>query len=138
MGGVTTELAGSYASNPILRASLIAGLSVTENLKISVLERWRQGMTIAPRNYSPAPELVVLGGGKISPVFYTSLNVGYSLERAKWGQADIYLNVQNLFDRQPPIAGNTGGGFTQAGSGAPVTGDDLLGRNYTLGFRYRL
>jgi outer membrane receptor protein involved in Fe transport len=71
-------------------------------------------------------------------VFYSSLNVGCSLERAKWGQAAIYMNIQNLFDRQPPLAGNTGGGFTHAGSGSPVTGDDLLGRNFTPGLRYRL
>jgi outer membrane receptor protein involved in Fe transport len=80
----------------------------------------------------------VIGGGRISPVFYANLNIGYSLERANWGRTEISLNVQNVFDREPPLAGNTGGGFTQAGSGAPVTGDDLLGRNFTLGFRCRL
>jgi outer membrane receptor protein involved in Fe transport len=134
---LTQELAGSYASNPVMRASLIANYSLTERFKVSVLERWRQAMNIVPVNSAPAPQLIVVGGGRISPVFYTNLNLGYSFERKNWGQADIYFNVQNLFNRNPPIASNFAA-FTQAGSGAPVPGDDQVGRNYTLGFRYRL
>ncbi len=141
VGNLTQELAGSYASNPVLRSALMASISLTENLKVSILERWRQSMNMAARNTccSPAAELVVLGGGEVAQRFYTNLNVAYTLRGDRWGQAEIYFNVQNLLDEEPALGAAAGpNAFTQAGSGSPVNGDDPVGRNYTLGFRYRM
>jgi outer membrane receptor protein involved in Fe transport len=128
--------AGFQGSNPIWRATLVAGMSLTENLKVSVQQRWRNSMTWTPKQYAPLNTLVVVNVGPISPQYYTNLNVGYALKRDGLGQADFYLNVANLFDRAPVIAGGVPGNFP--GNTAPVIGDDLVGRYYTLGFRYKL
>jgi outer membrane receptor protein involved in Fe transport len=130
-----TENAGFFGSAPTLRASLIASMSVTDNFKVAVLERWRHSMTWVPRQSAPQASLVV-AMPDISPVFYTNLNLSYSLKHASWGESEIYANVANLFDREPPISASIAS--TQPGIFGVVLGDDVIGRYYTLGFRYKL
>jgi outer membrane receptor protein involved in Fe transport len=69
-------------------------------------------------------------------MYYTNLNLSYSLKHGDKGQSDLYLNVANLFDRQPAIAGGAPGSFP--GNTSPVNADDVLGRYYTAGVRYRM
>jgi outer membrane receptor protein involved in Fe transport len=128
--------AGFYGSNPTWRATLVAGFSLTENFKISVQERWRNSMSWTPKQYAPLATLVLLNAPPISSVFYTNLNMGYTFKNLWGGQAEAYANIQNLFDREAPIASGLQTGFP--GNPGPVAADDIIGRYYTLGFRYRL
>ncbi len=133
--GGTTENAGFYGSSPTWRATLVASFSPTENLKVSVQERYRNAMSWTPTIYSPLAAQVMTNAPSISSVFYTNLNVAYTLG-GLGGKTEIYLNVANLFDREAPIAGGLQVGFP--GNSTPVPGDDVIGRYYTLGFRYRM
>jgi outer membrane receptor protein involved in Fe transport len=131
----TVENAGFFGSSPILRASLLASFSPRENWKVSILERWRHSMLWVPRQSAPLPTLVA-AMPDISPSFYTNLNIGYTLKREGWGQVEIYGNIANLFNREPPVSAAYNN--PQPGIFGVVPGDDVIGRYYTLGFRYRL
>jgi outer membrane receptor protein involved in Fe transport len=57
------------------------------------------------------------------------------------GKTEIYLNIQNLFDREPAIWANPnvyGAQAPFAGLNNVAPGDDGIGRYFTLGFRYRM
>jgi outer membrane receptor protein involved in Fe transport len=129
------ENAGFFGSSPIWRASLLASFSPRENWKVSILERWRHSMLWVPRNSAPLPTLVA-AMPDISPSYYTNLNVGYTLKRDGGEQIEFYGNIANLFDREPPISAAYNN--VQPGTFGVVPGDDVIGRYYTLGFRYRL
>ena len=134
-GSGRTENAGFFGNAPIVRASFIASITPMENLKISVLERWRDRMLWVPRQSAPLPTLIV-PMPDISPTFYTNLNVGYTLKHGGGGQTEIYGNIANLFDRAPPISAAYNN--TQPGIFGVIAGDDVIGRYYTVGFRHRL
>jgi outer membrane receptor protein involved in Fe transport len=53
-------------------------------------------------------------------------------------QVNVFLNVQNLFDKDPPIAGGINNTFPGAFPSNYAVGDDAVGRYYTLGVRVRL
>jgi iron complex outermembrane recepter protein len=69
----------------------------------------------------------------VSPVFYTDLNLGYT--GGSEGNLDVYFNVTNLFDREPPLAPNVIGraGTTEFNTSV----HDVLGRRYAVGLNYR-
>jgi outer membrane receptor protein involved in Fe transport len=130
----TVDNGGSYPGGPATRGQLVASLSVTPDLRIGLQERWRKSMHIVPAQSAPLAQLVALAPD-ISPVFYTNLNVGYTIRRPGFGDAEIYANIQNLFNREPPIARSYND--TQPGNFGNAPGDDFIGRYYTLGFRFR-
>lgn len=79
-------------------------------------------------------KFVTVSDNKIpSVVFYdASFAYGFNYRDAK---VEAFLNVRNIFDRDPPIvAANPGGfGYTIAPANAQLY--DVLGRTFTLGFR---
>ena len=60
-----------------------------------------------------------------------------SFKRASGSQTQVYLNVTNLFNRQPPPAALYGQGAPGQFGGFAI-GDDPVGAYYTVGFRHRL
>jgi outer membrane receptor protein involved in Fe transport len=69
---------------------------------------------------------------------YTNLTLSYLIKHGA-GQTQVYFNVQNLFNKQPEVSyagANSSPGVGLAGF-FPPNGDDIVGRYYTLGFRYR-
>jgi outer membrane receptor protein involved in Fe transport len=63
---------------------------------------------------------------QIGARWYFNLNVAYELrERSGWPKMELYANVKNLTDRQPPAAVGLGS--------ASVF--DLIGRMYKVGMR---
>ncbi len=133
VGGITTENAGAITGNPKWRATLVASMSLTDNLKVSVLERWRDGMKWYP-DRSNGRDIVVNSSG-LASVAYTNLNVAYTLEKFG-GKTELYFNIQNLFDKDPPVYASPGAPF--AGLNGTYPGDDGVGRYFTLGFRHRM
>jgi iron complex outermembrane receptor protein len=53
------------------------------------------------------------------------------------GQVEWFVNVQNLFNKQPPPAAFVGANGAVGTFGGFVYGDDPLGAYFTVGFRYR-
>jgi outer membrane receptor protein involved in Fe transport len=132
----TTEVAAS--ANAKLRASLIASMSLTDKLKVSVLERWRDRLDWYGKRILQPPGAnipIVTNSNGVASVAFTNLNVSYTAGVLS-GQSEFFLNVQNLFDREPPVYAGTGAPFP--GNVGTFAGDDGVGRFYTLGFRYKL
>jgi outer membrane receptor protein involved in Fe transport len=130
----TSDSGGTFLGAPVWRASLTASFSPTENIRVSILERWRNRLDWVPKQSAPLPELQATMP-PISAVFYTNLNVSYTMKNAGFGDVELFANVQNLFDREPPIA--RAYNDTQPGNFGVTPGDDPIGRYYILGFRYR-
>lgn len=108
------------------RITGFAGYS-NPDFAIDVQERWRSSLK---QNADPA---LVYAIPKVPSVAYTDLTLTAFLGKNKGRQ--IFFSVQNLFDKSPPP-------YT-ANSGTPlfqyplVTGDDLLGRYFTVGARFK-
>lgn len=69
----------------------------------------------------------------IESVTYVDLNLRYDLAAGE-GTLELYGNVQNLLDEDPPISANFGYFFANASQ--TNTFYDLIGRRYTLGARF--
>jgi outer membrane receptor protein involved in Fe transport len=123
------DVAGS-AGTPEWRATAFANYSPTDRFRVSVSQRWRSAVAWAvtdPVTYYAEP--------KVPSFTWTNLSLTYepNLERL---QVELYLNAQNVFNRDPPrwtTATVTPGVF-----GAYVRTDDFVGRYYTAGIRARL
>ena len=95
---------------------------------IDLQERWRSSL-----NWDANPALVY-AIPKVPAVAYTDLTLTFYPGQNKNRQ--IFLSVQNLFDKQSPV-------YTFAGGATPNfqypvnTGDDILGRYFTVGARFK-
>ncbi len=73
----------------------------------------------------------------VPSVIYVNLSGGYSWELSG-GKLELYANVQNLLDKDPPVVPAVfDASLAQTGSQVNSGLFDLLGRRYTLGVRYR-
>ena len=66
----------------------------------------------------------------VNPVFYTNLNLAYDFKMFG-SENEIFLNVNNLFDRKPPF----GFAFNYGLTASPQY--DVIGRMYKLGVRFK-
>lgn len=81
-------------------------------------------------------EGIDIDDNSVDAVWYTNLRFSYDIETGG-GSMQVFANVENLFDRDPPLAP---GGFSFF-SGSHQTNANLfdtLGRRFTLGVRFRL
>jgi outer membrane receptor protein involved in Fe transport len=73
---------------------------------------------------------------QVSEVFYTDLNLDYRFgESQEW---EAFLTVNNLMDRDPPMAPSNYFVFGTSWGGTNPAIFDVIGRTYTLGFRILL
>jgi outer membrane receptor protein involved in Fe transport len=90
--------------------------------------RWRSSLkwNTDPTLYYAEPDI---------PSYWTSnFNISFTPD-AGAVKPEIYFNVQNLFNKQPPIAINSS---ADAGRfGAYLSSDDLVGRYFTAGVKIR-
>ena len=130
MGGV------SYSSNalqasPKVRMTLIADYTVG-NFTAAVQERWRSNLKWTGDSSQifstpPTPALA-----------YTNINLSYMFKSTSVGDVQVFLNAQNLFDKQPPAAAFVGANGNIGVFGGYALGDDPIGRYVTLGLRLKL
>jgi outer membrane receptor protein involved in Fe transport len=74
--------------------------------------------------------------GALPAYSVSDLNVNYRLV-VEGRMLNLFFNMQNVFDAQPRISPSlTFSGIPGFGSSA-VAGDDLVGRNFTVGLRFR-
>ena len=124
-GAAAIQFAGGV---PVWRLTGSASFS-NSNFGVDVQERWRSSLR------RDSDTSLVYAGGKVPSVAYTDLTLSAYMGKNKGRQ--IYFSVQNLFDKLPPPY--TVGGF----SGTPtfqypaVTGDDVIGRYFTVGVRFK-
>lgn len=97
-----------------------------ETWSVTVTERWKSGQKVYPDGiYYTIPDIPAFG--------YTDATVEYKPAFLRSAGASVFFNVQNLFDKDPPIIG---GRASTPGFDYPTpNGYDRVGRYYTAGFR---
>lgn len=134
-GFPTEDMAGvAYASGnkmamPVWRFTATAGYEPIDNLTVNVLYRWRSSLKHAPAEYFKSPDIKSAG--------YTNLNLSYRVNIAETQRADLFFNIQNLFNSEPEPGGFFGSNTAPGLYGGYVIGDDPVGRYFTAGVRYR-
>lgn len=126
-GGVAFGQLG-LASTPAVRVSGFFRFKPMEKLTVDVMERWRSAMKL-----SGDPTQVWVNN-RMASFATTGINLAYDLELGS-GDAQVYLNVDNLFDKNPPPGAFSGNG-TRAGLRDGFSpGDDPRGRYFSIGIR---
>jgi iron complex outermembrane receptor protein len=129
--GGAADGVGGLPATPNLKGVLMLNYQVMENLTASVQERYRNAVK---QNGSP---LLFFAYGKQPPTFYTDLSVNYKLTALGAG-LETFLNIRNVFNKQPDPWASTGGNSQIGSFGGWLQGDDPLGRYYIAGLRYKL
>jgi outer membrane receptor protein involved in Fe transport len=122
MGGAVAGLAVA-STNPKLRVVSTQSLNLTDDLRLDVTERGRSWLKLN------GDTGIVTACCRVPAIWYMDMNVSYALtDLSAWGytlgDSQVFLNVQNLFDKDP--APGSGIGY-----------DDPIGRQVTLGVRLR-
>jgi iron complex outermembrane receptor protein len=128
MGGVAFG-ANALQASPKVRTTLLANYKVG-NFAVDVMERWRSKL-----KWSGDPTQTY-SQGLIPSVAYTNLNLAYRMG-GNLGDLQVFFNVQNLFDKQPPPAAGAQSNGNIGVFGGFALGDDPVGRYFTLGVRFR-
>ncbi len=68
---------------------------------------------------------------EISSVFYLNAQVGYRFTAANTGDFNVYLNVQNVLDKAPPVVATWSDFFGASATTSNL--HDTLGRRFALG-----
>jgi outer membrane receptor protein involved in Fe transport len=96
-----------------------------QDFSVDVLQRWMGG-----REWNNDRSLLY-AEPDLPSIAYTAVTFSYQLPKL-----NAFLNVTNLFDKQPTPFGATGGAASVPGLfGGFVQGEDILGRYFTIGFR---
>jgi outer membrane receptor protein involved in Fe transport len=128
-GGASYGFGGLQAS-PTKRATLLVRYGFTSQLSADLQTRWRNSLSMIGD-----PTLAT--NGVPIPSFWTSnLNVNYRVPAVS-GEMDVFVNVQNVFDKLPPPANFYGTAATTGQFGGFAVGDDIIGRYFTAGLRYK-
>lgn len=126
-GGVAFGPLGT-APTPEWRATAVVHFEPTDRFAVDILQRWRSGMKIS----GIASEVWV--NNHIGAFATTSMTLTYTADVAG-GEADLFINVANLFDADPPVGGYTANGTRAGQRDGYASGDDVRGRYFTAGLR---
>ena len=136
--GDTATGVNLYPASPSVKYTFIAQYSVTGKLTASILQRGRNSLKAVGVVQGQAAKVFANGHDYDPSANYTNLNLSY-LMKSGVGQTELYFNVQNLFNREPDVS--YAGANSSPGVGLqgffPPNGDDIVGRYYTVGFRYQ-
>ncbi len=128
--GVAYPQVGGFPA-PVVKASLFVNYKINDQWTIDLSERYRSKLDFS--SDPSAPNTI----GHTSSVAYTNMTVSYNVP-TPLQQVNVFLNVQNLFDKDPPPAGGINNNFPGAFPSNYAVGDDVLGRYFTLGVRIRM
>jgi iron complex outermembrane receptor protein len=130
-GGVAFGSLG-LASTPAVRVSAFLRFKPMDAVSVEVGERWRRSMKLG------GDPTQVWVNNHMASFGTTSVNVAYDFGIGlgdREGDAQVYLNVDNLFNRNPPPGAFSGNG-TRAGLRDGFSpADDPRGRYFTVGAR---
>jgi outer membrane receptor protein involved in Fe transport len=98
-------------------------------LGVDLQERWRSSL----RWDANAANIYAIPD--VPSVAYTDLTFTWNIGENRKRQA--FVSIQNLFDKQPPVYLTSGTSGTPAFSFPAVSGDDIIGRYFTAGVRYK-
>jgi hypothetical protein len=136
-GQTTIDTAGVDFANmlqggALWRVTTFVRYSPTELFSVDFSTRWRSQL-----HHYADPTIVVAEPRTVASVAFSNLNLSYRIKRESFGQADIYLNVQNVFNQVSPITALSNSVNVPGLFGGFAPGDDAIGRYYSVGVRYR-
>jgi outer membrane receptor protein involved in Fe transport len=126
-GGVAFG-AGGMASTPKVRVSGYFRFRPMNDFTVDVSQRWRSAMKLSG---DPAE---VWANNHMRSFATTGVNFAYKVELGS-GDAQVYFNIENLFDADPPIGAFSGNGTRAGLRDGFALADDPRGRYFSLGIR---
>ena len=123
------SLSVSYSNDPI---------RVTFNEQyISGGKMYRDMIVCAPGSCpNPIPAGVqTIESNHVDAYYKSDMSIAYSLYKEGSSNAELYFNVDNLFDRDPPAIAQTGNAYGPQTNAALF---DVYGRSFRLGVRFRM
>ncbi|MBC2665385.1 TonB-dependent receptor [Novosphingobium flavum] len=129
MGGTAYGPTPLIAS-PSVRVTLNQGIDLTDNFRVDLQERYRNPLKLS------GDSTLYVACCKVGAVAYVDLNLTYKV-KVGGANGEVFFNVQNLTDREPPASAPPGS-TTPGAMGGWAIGDDPLGRSFNLGFRLKL
>jgi outer membrane receptor protein involved in Fe transport len=129
------QQAGTTGNQPLPRVQANFGVNYAQGpFSLFVNERYiSDGKRIWNDN---EPGGNIINDDHIADAFYTDMNIAYTRDGAGSNKWEVYLNVQNVFDRIPPrVPIFSGFGGTTDTNRALF---DVLGRRFVLGLKYDL
>lgn len=133
----TVDLAGvafyanAVQATPVNRLTMTAIYSPVQNFTVGLMERWRSSLAWTPTQSQ------IFSTPRIPAVGYTDLNMSYLMNPGD-SQLEVFLNIQNLLNKQPPPGAYLGSNGAVGQFGGFVYGDDPIGAYFTVGVRLRL
>ena len=82
-------------------------------------------------------EGVTISDNSVDSVLYTDARVSFGRDLSSGSRWEVFGSVTNLFDVEPPVVPGFSS-FTGQSSQANAAIHDILGRRYTIGFKYDL
>lgn len=126
-GGVAFG-AGGMAATPSVRVSGFFRFRPLDNFTVDVTERWRNAMKLS------GDTSVVWADNHLRSFGTTGINFAYKLDMGK-GDAQLFFNIENLFDATPPVGAYEGNGTRAGLRDGFALGDDPRGRYFTVGLK---
>jgi iron complex outermembrane receptor protein len=117
------------AASPSWRVSATLHFEPTDQFSIDLLYRWRNDMRLS------GIDSEVWLNNRMSSFDTTNVTLTYEPELSL--DTQVYFNIQNIFDNEPPGGGFTGNGTRAGLRDGYASGDHVLGRYFTLGVRIR-
>jgi outer membrane receptor protein involved in Fe transport len=131
-GGVGWGPQGA-AAGPDKSVTILAKYAFTDNLTLDLMERWRDRLKI-----SGVPSLVFAAGKEsVASFATTNLNLTYEAP-TRLGKTAVFLNVQNVFNKNPPVGAYFNNGTRSGLRDGFAVGDNPMGRYFTMGLRVDL
>ena len=80
-----------------------------------------------------------INNNRIASVFYLDTGMRYEFLQAEGGaKAEMFLNINNLLNKNPPVVASGPGGFPYASIPASPALHDVLGRMFRAGIRFQM
>jgi outer membrane receptor protein involved in Fe transport len=133
----TIDVGGvGFSSNALQASAKVRGTFFVDykigDYAVEASERWRSSLA-----FTGDPTQIV-SSPNAPAIAYTNLNLAWNFRFAGERKGQLFFNVQNLFNRQPPPIAFLGGNGSVGTFGGFAQGDDPIGRYFTVGLKMNL
>ena len=137
LGAPTQQQAGTTGNLPLPHVQLNLGVNYSQGpYSLFVNERYIGSGRREWNDNQPAFGGQIINDDHIASALYTDLNLAYTLGLGGDSELQVYLNVQNALNRQPPRVPIFSGFNGTTDTNRALF--DVLGRRFVLGFKYNL
>ncbi len=137
-GAVITNAAGAAGSmgggGAAKRLTFVANYSLGD-VTVNLMERWHSAER---QNSDPT---LIFAASNVPSIAYTDLNLSYKFKLRDHDEdqsAEWFLSVENLFNQKPHIWMSISNSSAQGYSYPATSDEDVIGRYFTMGVRYKM